>query len=145
MVQGRKRGDSHEALRCQREITSAFPLAAEPLSGDNGDIEQAGKSGAGCDHAQHHSSYAGTNASKSISLHSESHASADHSLLTPTRPARAGSVLRSGTEGVLPGSGCSSRPMTPTTACTTATDKVRPPRRPTLLALWHLLRSTPLF
>lgn len=115
LVQGGEGGDSHNALRCQREATSAIPLPV--VSDDNDVMEQAGKLVAGYGHGQQNPFSAGTSASEatSSSLHSDN-------VHTPTKPAPAGSVLRSDANGVLPGSGCVPPAVTPT-----ATGKVRPP------------------
>lgn len=130
LVQGREEGDPQaNALRCRRGPPCAAPFPVQPEPDDNGAIDKtgmlaAGTLAAGCAHGQQHPISGGTAASETTSLHSESHASIDRSLHTPTKPVPAGAVLQSGANGVLPGGGCASPAVTPTTAFTTATGQV---------------------
>lgn len=126
LVQDCEEGDPQEAiaLRCRRELPSAIPLPVQPVSDDSGAIEKAGTLAAGCAHGQQNPVSGGTAASEATSLRSESHASIDRSLHTPTKPGPAGAVLRSDANGVLPGGGCAPPAVTPTTAFTIAPGQV---------------------
>lgn len=118
LLEGREEGDPHAALLGQREVTSEIPSPSQPVSDDNGAIKRAGNLAAGGAHGLRNPFSAGAAASEAISLHPEGHESVDCSLHTPTKPARAGAVLRSGANRALPGGGCAPPAVTPTTACT---------------------------
>lgn len=127
LVRGREEGNPHEPMRLQRETTPAIPLPFGPVSDDSGAFERAGKVAANCAPGHQNPFSVDTGPPEATSLLSESHASIDRSLHTPTKSAPDGSMLRSGANGKIPAVGCTPRTVTPTAAFTTATGEVWSP------------------